>query len=839
MKKNTTTTEPRIERGKILIDEVYKCDGFTKRVQKLKKEVIDAGTTIAGDRARWHLDSYLQTEGEPQVIRRAKAFANVLKNMPLVIRDGELIVGSSTPHVRGAHPAVEQFPIQLEHLVKQERQTAGSDAKEAALDEEDRKALLAEAQYWIKKAPKKAAVEAVYAKLGRKRLNNYAKTRMDMYGAPLIGSPHAILVGCDFEKYFRKGIKGIIAEVKGYMAAIKAKRPADYKKEDAEKMNFYEAVVITQEAMIVFANRYADLAREMAAEESDTQRKKELEEIAEVCSYVPENPARTFREALQAYHFVPVGHDIEKAQPNHYAARFDQYLFPYYKDDINEGRITRNEAAELLGCIFVHWSRFEPFLFGGLTGDRAHQKVAQANYIVNVTLGGIDRSGKDSSNELSCMVLQVAKEVKTHQPHISLRWHRIMAPELLDAAITCNRDHGGGIPAWFNDRTNIEYMLDRGVKLDDARDWSMSGCINTCYGKSFAWTWGPGPNFINHPKLLEITLNNGYDPVTGFEMGPHTGDPANMTWEEIVDAYKKQWKYFCDYYYDMYETMEPHFNDDQFQYSPFASAYMEDTLEKGKDCSRGGTRYWMELEGGNFVDRGITDTTDSLIAIKKVVYEDKTATMDEVLAALKANFKDHEGLRKKLMDAPKYGNDIDEPDDLASHLWSWTRDEELTYRDSFGRPPRIWRQGAAWATWAGEAVGALPNGRLAGVCLADAAVSPVQGCDKNGPTASLNSVAKMDVGKMESTLLNMKFTPVVLSSNEGKQKFSQLIGTYFDKGGSQIQINVLNKDTLVDAKKHPENYSDLVVRVAGYSAFWVELVPEVQDEIISRTDVAF
>ncbi len=838
MNKKTKPTEPRIECGKILIDEVYKCDGFTPRVQKLKKEVVDAGTTIAGDRARWHLDSYLQTEGEPQVIRRAKAFANVLKNMPIVIRDGELIVGSATPYIRGAHPAVEQFPIQLEHLVKQKRQTAGSDAKEAVLSEEDRQALLAEAQYWIEKAPRKAAVEAVAEKYGREKLDNFAKTRLNMFGAPLIGSLGCIVVGCDFEKYLKIGVKGFIAETQGYIDRIKSKKPEDVTKDDNEKLDFYNAVMITQEAYLNYVQRYADLAKDMASKESNADRKKELAEIADILERVPANPPMTFREALQAYHFIPVCHDIEKAQPNHYAGRFDQYLFPFYKNDINERRMTRNEAAELIGCIFVHWSRLEPFLFGGLTGDRAHQKIAQANYIANVTLGGIDRAGNDASNELSCMVLQVARQVKTHQPHISLRYHRSMAPELLDAGIECTRDHGGGIPGWFSDRTNIEYMLSRGVELKDARDWSMSGCVNTNYCPSFAWTWGPGPDFINHPKLLELVLNNGTDPSTGLEVGIHTGDPRDMTWEELLEAHKKQWKAYCDFLFNCYLDMEKHYNGDQWAYIPFASTYLQDCLLKGSDGSRDGDRYFMELNGGNFIDRGITDTSDSLIAIKKVIYEDKEATMDELITALNANFEGYEELRKKLMDAPKWGNDLDEPDDLTTHLWEWTRDEEMTYRDALGRPPRIWRQGSAWATWAGEAVGSLPNGRLAGTCLADASPSPVQGCDVNGPTASLNSVSKLDMGNMESTLLNMKVTPTVLGSKEGKLKLSELIGTYFDRGGSQLQINVLNKDTLVDAKKHPENYRDLVVRVAGYSAYWVELVPEVQDEIISRTNVA-
>jgi len=254
------------------------------------------------------------------------------------------------------------------------------------------------------------------------------------------------------------------------------------------------------------------------------------------------------------------------------------------------------------------------------------------------------------------------------------------------------------------------------------------------------------------------------------------------------------------------------------------------------DLSRGGDKYFMELEGGHFVDRAFSDTADSLIAIKKVIFDDKEATMNELLDALKADFEGYEELRKKLLDAPKYGNDLEEPDEMMSYLWSWTRDRALEYRDCHGRSPILFRQGAAWAQWVAPDTGALPNGRKKGEPLADGSLSPVRGCDKSGPTAVLNSAAKCDTMGMQSSLLNMKFSAGVLKSKEGKQKFAALLDTYFAKGGSQVQINILKKETLLDARAHPENYQDLVVRVAGYSAYWIELTPEVRDEIISRTD---
>ena len=302
-------------------------------------------------------------------------------------------------------------------------------------------------------------------------------------------------------------------------------------------------------------------------------------------------------------------------------------------------------------------------------------------------------------------------------------------------------------------------------------------------------------------------------------------------------AYKEQVMFNYDFHMNLYAAMEPHF-DQLMAYMPFASAWIDGCIERGKDLSRGGTRYCKEIEGGHFVDRALSDTADSLMAIKYAVFEEKICTMDELLKALEANFEGYEELRKKLMDYPKYGNDLEEPDEMMAHLWTWTRDRALEYRDEHDRAPVLFRQGAAWAQWVAASTGALPNGKKLGEPLADGSLSPVRGYDKSGPTAVLNSASKCDTMGMQSTLLNMKFSAGVLGSKEGKQKFAALLNTYFAKGGSQVQVNILNTATLLDAKAHPENYQDLVVRVAGYSAYWTELTPEVRDEIITRTEHA-
>ncbi len=821
-----------VVRGKIRVEEIGRTNGCTPRVQRLKQRYLDATSQVAGDRAWLMLESYKQTDGEHPAKRRAKAFRHVLENMPIVIRDDELLVGAPTPFVRGAHPNVELAPLHLEWLLNQhEPPTTTSEVQQTILDPEDKQRLVAACEYWKDKYAARRAEEMMTEYTGDKwRKLGEARIGMCQPHTPMVFTP-----GADYEKVLAIGFDGFIAEARDHIERIRSGANGGLAAEDEEKIAFLESVIIALEGMICFARRHAELARELAAKETDPERRRDLEKIADVCGWAPAKPARTFHDALQTYWFVAIGHEIEKANPNAYVGRFDQYMWPYYANDIDEGRISRQEAAELLGCMFIKWSTLEPFLFMGLLGKRYHQEIAQANYIVNVTLGGVTREGRDASNELSCLVLHVAKQVKTHQPHISVRFHRAAAPEFLDAAIECNRDHGAGIPAWFSDRVGTEYLLDRGVSMDDARDWAMAGCINTSYPKSFAWVRGAVVSFLNHAKLLELVLNDGFDPHTGELLGTRTGDPTKLrSFEEILAAYRKQVDDFYDYSVDLHRHLEKVYYEDAM-YFPFCSAFLQDCIEKGLDATRGGGRY-QELEAFVFVDRAMQDVSDSLLAIKKVIFEEKQATMEELIAALKANFAGYEELRHKLLAAPKFGNDQEEADALAYELWKYPVNKCQSYRDGEGRRFTIFRQGAAWSTWAGKVTGALPNGRKAGTSLADASASPMQGCDVTGPTATLNSAAKLDPMFMEGPLLNMKFAPGMLRTKAGKKKFADLLGTYFDQGGNHVQFNILDRETLLDAKQHPEDYRNLVVRVAGYSAFWVELTPAVQDEIISRTE---
>jgi formate C-acetyltransferase len=820
--------------GRFPVEEINATLGLTPRVDRLKQRYLAVKSQVVGDRAWYVMESFKQTEGEHLAIRRAKAFAHALTNMRIAVREDELLLGAVTHLIRGAHPNVELAPLNLEVLLKQHvPPTTTSEAQESLLDDDDKQKLLAACDYWRDKYTAKRAEEMMteytdgkWVKLGEARIG------MCQPHTPMVFTP-----GADWDRVLGVGFKGLIEQARDEIAKIEPAQaePGD---EDREKLAFLEAVIISLEGVIHFAQRHADLAREHAAAESDPERKRELEQLAEICEWVPTNPPRSFHEALQFYWFVCVAQDVEKVNPNAFIGRFDQYMWPFYARDINTGRINRQRAAELLGCMFMKWTGLEPFLFMGLLGKRYHQDIAQANYFANLTLGGVDRRGRDASNELSSMILHVASQVKTHQPHISIRFHRTMAPEFLEKGIECNRDHGAGIPAWFSDRVGTEYLMDRGVSSADARDWAMAGCINTSYPKSFAWVRGAVVSFVNHAKVLEWVLNDGVDPVGGEALGSMTGDPRKFeSFDELLAAYKKQVEDYYDYSVDLHHHLEKVYYEDA-TYFPFCSALLQDCIAAGKDATRGGGRY-QQLEAFVFVDRGMQDVSDSMIAMKRLIFEQKKISMDELITAIEADFEGYEEMRQMLLAQPKYGNDEDEPDELAVHLWEWTRDLCQQYRDGQGRRFTMFRQGAAWSTWAGKLTGALPNGRKAFTSLADASASPQQGCDVNGPTATMNSVSKLDPISLEGPLLNMKFAPGLLKKKAGRQKFADLMATYFDQGGSHVQFNILNRETLLDAKAHPEQYRNLVVRVAGYSAFWVELTDAVQDEIISRTEQAF
>ena len=845
--KQVETQEPPVIKGKINIEAINKTNPLPTRIKAMRERYLKEISKVSSDRPWYMMQSWKQTEGEHPAVRRAKALANFWDHKAIAVHDLDLIMGNYTDAVRGAHPPMEYYPEMMRRLLEtNEANWTNSQQCRADLSKEDFDKLIECAKFWEVNWPTPEMRERWDKVIAENDPNDYHRDLMytgvnwapeymprekRTKKTPWVSRPQA--TGADFEKALKVGYRALINNAKGHMNKIKEIASGrNFTDEEKEKLSVLESIVIALEGMIRYAKRYAALAEEKAAKEQDPQRKAELLKAAEACRYVPENPARTFFEAIHTFWFTALGVYMDKAQPNVFAGRFDQYMYPYYEADINEGRMTRQEAVELFGCLIMKLCALEPYM------TPEHRAVSQGTNYENITIGGCDKYGKDASNELACIVLHVAAETKTHQPYISLRYDRKIAPELLDKALECNRKHGAGIPAFFSDRVNIEYMLSRGHTLEHAREHAIAGCVNCVYPKSFAWMRMPITT-NNEAKMLEVFLHRGVDTRTGLKVGNDYGDMKEFeTFEELKEAYKKEVAYFINVQTDMTEAWdrETNYTHDAW-FWPFISANMEGCIESGKDIGRlGGV---TAIDDANYgLDRFVQDAGDSLMAIKKLVYEQKKYTMDDFLTAMDANWEGYDQLRADAMAQPKYGNDIDEIDDLVAELWGHITDVYMAREDIFGRKYIIYRQGSSVAASAGKWTGALPNGRKAGEWLSDASLSPVQQADQKGPTAVINSVTKLDFRHMDGTLLNMKLCPSLVDKPGGMMKFRQLVETYFDKGGQEVQFNILDKEKLLDAQKRPENYRDLVVRVAGYSAFWVDLETQVQDEIIRRTEHA-
>ncbi len=854
-----TKAEARLEVSpvvarKILREEVDRLNGFTPRVQRLKRKWMDTISMVSSDRGYYYMESWKLTEGEHESVRVAKMFRNYCEKCRIDIRDDELLVGGITHWARGSQPRPESKPEPLLCRLQEQEEKLHtvSLAVAASIEEYDLKRLTEACEFfrdyfetlenrprgseplWLfkeRRECRRVPIPTEYDKA--RRLAFMAMPFQPDEPGSIQGLPSpSLCLGCNYEKLLSKGVSGIIAEVEERIKRIKTKPRKDITPDDLEAIEVLRSWIIALEGMVTYSRRHAALAREKAATEKDLQRRRELLRIADVCENVPANPARDFQEALQTHWFVTLLQEIEKSYSNAVLGRLDQYCYPYYVKSINEGIYTRQECAELVGCLFMKWQSLESFTCW------VFQRMVPGSYIANLNVGGIDRFGKDASNELSTLILHVAMQVKTNQPHISLLYHRALAPEFVDKAIECTREHGGGIPAWFNQRVVLDFLLDRGIPLEEARhNGCIVGCVDIGTQNSYIWDRYGGVGFVNHAKLLELALNNGVDPFTGFQLGPDTGDPRDFkTFENLEEAYRYQVDYFAEYELSKYAGMTKEQYWEDHAYAPFSSPLNDGCVERAKELHKGGMLYFDALCGGYWIDRSQSDACDSLLAMKKVVFDDKLATMDEVLQALKDDFVGHEELRKKLMEGPAYGNDDDEADEFMCKWWNYTKEQTKYYRDFKGLRMCPHRNGNGWGSLSGMVTGALPDGRKAGMPLVDAAVSPRQGADRKGPTAMLNSAAKLDPENCNAPLLNMRFTPGPLKTKQGMKKFEQLLATYFDKGAAHVQFTILNRETLKDAKEHPENYRDLVVRVAGYSAFWVELTPEVQNEIISRSE---
>ena len=791
-----------------------KRESISDRVTCLRDDFLSATPFVCGERSHLLTDYWKRSDGEPIAIRRAKAFDHLLINKEIAIYEDELIVGNQTKYRRGGllYPEFATDWIEQELSILHSRETSKFE-----ISSEDRDMIMKDLKYWKGKTVRDVLLP-LWKEKWRNLIEDGVKTRLSFaFDTP---APHGRQV-VNFPKVLNQGLLGIIAEAKEQIESHLI-----LSNEDLHKRYFWEAVIIALNGVIALAKRYADLARSMAQEESSPKRKQELEEIAKNCRQVPTHPARTFHQAVQSIWFTHLAVEIENSSWGYSPGRLDQYLYPFYKSDIEEGLITRDEAKEILGCLWIKLNEIE-VLHQGATA-----KLCQGSVYQNVTIGGQTEDGEDATNELSYLILEVEEEVKLTQPTLSLRYFDGLKDEFLLKCAEVIRS-GGGKPAIFCDAYALSTLSHYGIPVKEARTYNPTGCVEISIPYSSTLYFG---GFLSIPKCLELALNNGKDPLTGAKLGPETGDPLTFkNYDQLIEAFKTQLKENAEWVINTMNTFYAPYPD--LVPTPFNSSLINDCIAVGKDINEGGPRYTKLLATYPI---GMVTAGNSLSALKKLVFEDKKASMEDVFFALKANFDGKQKLRKMLLDAPKYGNDDDYADGIVNEVFQMVKDAVYPhYTNPWGDTVSFAYLGVTAHYFHGQTTGATPDGRMAHAPYADGSLSAYPGTDMIGPTAVIKSATKMDYTPALATLFNLKLHPATLSDGERIKKFWDLVKTYAEMGGYHIQFNVVDRETLLDAQRHPENYRDLVVRLAGFSVFFVDLSPQVQMEIISRTEHQF
>ncbi|MBU3107008.1 glycyl radical protein [Clostridium gasigenes] len=793
----------------------------TERVSKLKEEILSAQPCVEVERARLITESFKETEDQPIIIRKAKALEKILNEIPVVIRDGELIVGTLSKNPRSA----QVFPEFSNKWLVSEFDRIGKRTSDKYEISEDVKSELVELfKYWDGKTVSELA-KAYMPQETQDAMSTNVFTCGNYY---FNGLGHYVV---DYEKVIKNGVKGIVEEVQN---KINNSNKAD--PEFIKNREFWESIIISCNAAINFAKRYSKLALNMAEDENNSTRKKELINISEICDRALENGSDTFYEAVQSFWFIQVIISLESNGHAISPGRFDQYTYEYFRKDIDSGNIDMLEAQELIDCLWVKFNDITK-----IRDEVVTKAFSGYGMFQNLIVGGQTADGNDATNELSYMCIEATGNLKLPQPSLSARiWSKTPEEFLLRCCELVRL--GLGFPALYNDEVIIPSLLNRGVTLEDSRNYSIVGCVEPqCGGKTDGWY---DAAFFNLAKVLEMTINNGK--FNEKQIGPKTGEFTSFkNLDEFIKAYKEQTQYFvsqmvcADNCVDMaHRERAP---------LPFVSCMMDDCIERGKSIQDGGAHYRYSGPLGV----GIANIGDSFMAIKKLVFEDKKITLNDLKDALLTNFgqdeKCDEFKRNKFNEiknilihkAPKFGNDLDEVDEL-------TREGALIYCKEVEKHTNV--RGGKFLpglypvsnnVHLGSQVGATPDGRSANQPLADG-VSPNRGMDTNGPTAAANSVAKLDHFIAASgTLFNQKFNPSSLKNDNGLKNLASLIRGYFDEKGMHVQFNVIDKAVLIEAQKHPEQYRDLVIRVAGYSAQFICLDKSIQDDIIARTEQAF
>ncbi|HNQ17538.1 MAG TPA: pyruvate formate lyase family protein [Smithellaceae bacterium] len=752
-------------------------------------------------RSRLMTESYKATEGEAMVLRRAKALANILNKMGIFIRDYERIVGYQTAEPNGIFHPIEQN-------WKSPQRLANSPAGKTLLDDAGRKELDELCKYW-----KGKSISDRHQAVLPEDLKKYWT-----YEGTFLWSQLSELGIPNYEKLFNLGLQGLINEIREKMARLDQKIPADY----VEQKDFLTASIISLEAVINFAKRYAVLAKESAVRQKNATRKKILEEIAETCAWVPANPPRTFIEAIQFFYFIHLVRYLEYSTLG-IGVRIDYLFGPYYEKDLKEGKITKEETLGILQLLWIKLN--ELGLVYSPTVSSVYSGVAS---LQAVTIGGTDEKGRDVTNDLTYLTMEAAKSLKIIEPSIALRVHEGTPDEVYSRATDVIKT-GIGYPSLFNDEALIPLYERWGVPKNEAKQYAVSGCV---------YIEIPGKNVVRRsvgyfvlPKCLWWALHQGVNPKTGEQHGAKTPDPATFkSWEDVLEAYAEQVKFFTS----KIETLERINNELLTQYAPrpFYSALLDGCIEQGKDCRRwvynSLLHHFSQVIGG-------TNVADAITAIKKIVFEDRKVTLPELITIMDKNWAGREDVRLACLNAPKFGNDDDYADEIARIVQTRGEAAMEEVKDRFGHSHR--GDGSAVSATYGLAADtpATPDGRFDREPFADSTLAPAPGRDKKGPTAVLKSCSKISTVNTFNHLLNQKFLPKFLE-DDLKPAFLSYLKTWKKLKVPHIQFNVVDRETLLKAKAQPERYSDLIVRVAGFSAYFVDLSSGLQDHIIARTE---
>ena len=798
--------------------------GMNDRIKRLHKQSIDTEPTLTIERALIETAFYKENYGKmPNCILRARNFYEICKQKTIYIGDDELIVGERGPVPK----AVPTFPELTCHTVEDLHTLDTRELQPYHISQEDIETYEREViPYWQGRTQR----ERIFNHVSREWEEAYHAGVFTEFMEQRAGG-HTSMDG----KMYHRGLldtKKLIKEALDKLDFINDPEATDKQQE-------LEAMDISCDAAILFAERHAELAEKMSEEltvkskdnslsieekAAIKQRILELNKIAETCRWVPAHAPRDLQEAIQMYWFVHLGTVTELngwdcMNPGH----IDQHLYPFYQKGLENGTLTRDKAKELISCLWIKFNNQPAPPKVGVTALES----GTYNDFTNINIGGIDKYGNDATNEISYIILEIQEELHELQPGLSIHISKVTPDDFVIAGAKVIRQ-GHGYPSCFNPDTYVQELVRQGKSLEDAREGGTSGCIEVgAFGKEAYILTG----YLNTPKILEITLNNGLDPVSGKRLGLETGDPRTFkTYEELYEAYHKQMVYFVNMKLAVNNYIERMFS----LYAPatFLSLFIDDCIARGRDYYSGGARY-----NTSYIQcTGLGTITDCLSTLKKHVFEEHKFTMDELLDAVAHNFEGNEKMRQFIINrTPFFGNDDDYADSIAVKVYDDLVDAIEGHPNTRGGTTQLNMLSTTCHNYFGSVCGASCNGRLAKFAISDG-TSPAHGADTNGPTAVVKSLGKLDQTKSGGTLLNVRFVPQLFKRDEDLKKIVSLIRTYFNLGGHHIQFNVVDTATLLEAQTHPDDYKDLLVRVAGYSDYFNDMTEQLQNEIIARTE---